>query len=182
MAWIESHQTLGRHPKALKLSRLLGVSLPEVIGHLHLLWWWALDHAQDGDLSGLEPEDISDVAMWKGNPKHFVDALLNCGGRNRAGFVERTEKGLRLHDWQGGRVSADELEAKRNAWNQMRPKLAERVFERDGRLCAWCGSTDDLQIDHVLPLSRGGSNGLRNLQVLCGSCNRRKGGSLEWLG
>src|SRR5687767_5633894 len=48
MAWIESHQEIARHPKTRKLARLLGGSVPTAIGHLHLLWWWAVDYAEDG--------------------------------------------------------------------------------------------------------------------------------------
>lgn len=41
--------------------------------------------------------------------------------------------------------------------------------------CLVCGTRDDLTVDHVVPLSRGGSNGVSNLQPLCGPCNSRKG-------
>ena len=37
-----------------------------------------------------------------------------------------------------------------------------------------CGSGENLEIDHVVPLARGGSNRLENLQLLCRDCNRRK--------
>lgn len=176
MAWIESHQELGQHPKTKRFARILKISLPSAVGHLHFLWWWALDYAEDGDLYAYDAFDIEDAAMWEGDPEEFVQALLKCG------YIEQAGDRYRLADWQGGRVHPSELEANRNAWNQMRAKVGDKVFERDGRVCATCGATDDLQIDHVLPLSRGGSNGLRNLQVLCGTCNRRKGGSLEWRG
>lgn len=48
-------------------------------------------------------------------------------------------------------------------------------------LCAYCGA--DLlgagyHVDHVHPISRGGSNGPENLQLLCPPCNRRKGAKL----
>lgn len=100
MAWIESHQDLARHPKTIRLARLLGVSLPQVIGHLHLLWWWALDFAQDGDLTGWEPADIATVAQYDGDPDTFVDALLTCGRDGQAGFLERLPDGrLVIHDW-----------------------------------------------------------------------------------
>lgn len=52
---------------------------------------------------------------------------------------------------------------------------ARRVFRRDGDRCLKCGSEDDLTLDHVLPRSKGGSNSEKNLQTLCGRCNREKG-------
>ena len=52
------------------------------------------------------------------------------------------------------------------------------IWKRDGGQCVRCGSQIDLEFDHVIPLAMGGSNSARNLQILCGSCNRAKGGSL----
>lgn len=50
------------------------------------------------------------------------------------------------------------------------------VEERQGgRRCATCGATEQLELDHRIPLSRGGDNHWRNLQWLCRRCNRRKG-------
>jgi len=55
--------------------------------------------------------------------------------------------------------------------------LREKVFERDGRVCAKCGSTEHLHIDHIKPKSL--HPGLRldisNMQVLCAKCNLSKG-------
>jgi hypothetical protein len=53
------------------------------------------------------------------------------------------------------------------------------VSVRDGGRCRHCGSTDQLHFDHVIPVSRGGTNTAANVQLLCGSCNRAKAAKLR---
>ena len=43
-----------------------------------------------------------------------------------------------------------------------------------GGKCSNCGSTSNPTIDHVIPVSKGGHDGIENLQVLCGKCNCKK--------
>jgi hypothetical protein len=52
------------------------------------------------------------------------------------------------------------------------------VWQRDAGSCVECSSNQNLEFDHVIPLAMGGSNSARNLQLLCETCNRRKGASL----
>lgn len=53
--------------------------------------------------------------------------------------------------------------------------LFYRVGKRDGFKCQHCGSTDDLTLDHIMPAIAGGESKYENLQILCRSCNSRKG-------
>ena len=53
--------------------------------------------------------------------------------------------------------------------------LAMRLVARDGYQCAHCGTTEQLTIDHVTPVSKGGLSELDNLQILCKPCNTAKG-------
>lgn len=52
------------------------------------------------------------------------------------------------------------------------------VWQRDGARCVECESQDRLEFDHIIPVVMGGSNTERNIQLLCETCNRRKGASL----
>ena len=56
------------------------------------------------------------------------------------------------------------------------------VLERDGHACVYCGADKPLEGDHIVPLSRGGSNALTNLATACRPCNLSKGSSTleEW--
>ncbi len=91
MAWIESHQSLGTHHKTKALKRLLKIKTPQAIGHLHLLWWWCVDNAPSGNLSGIDPQDLAEAAEWTGDSVRFVEALTD------AGFIDRDT--CTLHDW-----------------------------------------------------------------------------------
>jgi len=51
----------------------------------------------------------------------------------------------------------------------------QNIFRRDGHRCVYCGSYDDLTLDHVLPKSRGGITSWDNLVTACRRCNARKG-------
>lgn len=57
-------------------------------------------------------------------------------------------------------------------------KKRQMILERDGHRCRWCGSGEDLTIDHIVPRSQGGTDANTNLQVLCSDCNGFKGALL----
>ncbi len=60
-----------------------------------------------------------------------------------------------------------------------RRKITRRaVFARDDWTCQYCGSRQQLTVDHVIPRSKGGSSDWTNIVAACAPCNRRKGDCL----
>lgn len=53
------------------------------------------------------------------------------------------------------------------------------VWRRDQGCCALCGSRESLEYDHIIPVSRGGSNTARNIELLCEKCNRSKSNNIQ---
>jgi hypothetical protein len=121
MAWIELHQAIRDHRKVVQLSDALDMPEPHVVGHLSFLWLWAVDNASDGRLI-CSDRVVAKAAAWSGDARVFVDALI------AAGFLDRIEDGVKIHDWDdyGGKLTA-----KREANAERQRKYREQRAERD---------------------------------------------------
>ncbi len=61
-------------------------------------------------------------------------------------------------------------------------KLRFDVFRRDKFVCQYCGACGpdvELEIDHIVPVSRGGTDDIKNLKTACFDCNRGKGDTVK---
>ncbi|WP_163855743.1 HNH endonuclease [Paenibacillus elgii] len=180
--WIESHQGLRNHPKTKRLRRKLGVDAATAVGYLHFLWWWALDHAPDGNLQNYDAVDIADAIDWEGDEQQLVASLLT------AGFLDYDEasNAYSLHDWEqyGGKLQeyrqfqASQDKRKRNLYDDS--SLTRSVRERDGDNCRYCGTTVNWKdrkgskggtYDIVDPE---GLNTFENVVVACRGCASKK--------
>ena len=55
-------------------------------------------------------------------------------------------------------------------------EIRKQIYYRDHYTCKCCGKYNvRLEIDHIIPISRGGKTEIGNLQTLCHDCNKKKG-------
>ena len=138
-----------------ELNEMIGASntVPAKIGRVkeRQYWWFRGRWFWDND--GLLPEQVY--------------ALLETRDRRQAATIARAQT-----------IANAPAEPARYRRGAIRPDVKQLVWVRDGGRCGTCGSTAELQFDHIIPVSRGGSSDSDNLQVLCGPCNRRKGVSV----
>jgi len=184
MSWLEAHQSLRDHPKKDRLAELLfngsvpnDVSDLASVGLLLNLWWWAIDYAQDGDLSKFSDRQIAKGCGFTGDAKLLVESLTE------ARFIDRSRH---IHDWQeyaGRWIQRKEKDAER--MRTMRDAYADgtivAVRKRDGDHCRYCGQVVNWSdkrgaagatYDHLDPK---GPSTVANLVVACRSCNSVKG-------
>lgn len=97
--------------------------------------------------------------------------ILGTQAREKFGFpdilVEQEESEL-----------TGERELSRNRREAIPDDVKMYVWNRDSGKCVKCRSQEKLEFDHIIPLSKGGSDTARNIQLLCENCNRSKGDSL----
>lgn len=58
-------------------------------------------------------------------------------------------------------------------------KMRFAVYKRDNNRCRKCGSRYNLEIDHIIPIAKGGKTTFDNLQTLCKKCNEEKSDTIE---
>ena len=62
----------------------------------------------------------------------------------------------------------------RSAKRRIPDPVRAEVLLRDGARCRRCRTAVNLEVDHIIPVSKGGKTEESNLQTLCRRCNRRK--------
>jgi len=62
----------------------------------------------------------------------------------------------------------------------MRTEVRERILKRDKYKCNYCDSNENLEVDHIIPISKGGYEDELNMQILCLKCNRKKSNKIDY--
>jgi hypothetical protein len=144
-----AERSLGRRAHARLLEAQRREPVP-VLADGGRTWWLFMDRCFWED-EGYEAEDVRALAL--------------ASARRRERRLEAARDLMHAADGAGRREPIPEA-------------VRRLVFRRDGGRCVRCGQDELLQFDHVIPVALGGASTAENLQLLCATCNREKGGSL----
>lgn len=122
--------------------------------------------------SGLvKRQDAFGAKIYQLDWKNYSMICFNCNQIIEKGSEEYHSK--RLCPQYAAPKTQPEI--MRSMWNSISKRHRGKIIRDIGGLCAICKTTEKLTVDHIIPLSKGGSNDLNNLQILCKSCNSKKG-------
>ena len=153
--WTEFQHYKDRNPPWIKLHRTIlddygFCKLPDgAKGQLMLIWIFASQN------EGKIPQDAI-----------FLERKL--GFTNACDLDLFIESGFLIED-QGDSKSPEKWPSR-----HIPKEVRDYVFQRDDHKCVDCSSPENLEIDHILPVSRGGESVAENLALRCRSCNRSK--------
>jgi hypothetical protein len=118
-------------------------------------------------IAGNEPWNYRDLADYSG--MSVAETKKGMNAIERLGLVDRIDETWCVPQWDARQYEGD------FARSGLTPAIRKAVMARDGAACVECDSADDLTIDHVVAVTKGGTNDLENLRVLCRPCNSKKG-------
>lgn len=109
---------------------------------------------------------------WRQNPGDRIEHLRQRNLRNHR-WRYMTDESYRLyHRSKSKRRKAQE---RGSTAFMLSPDLLWRRWMQFGHECAYCGAGGDLQVEHVIPISKGGEHHLGNIVPACQRCNSSKG-------
>ena len=120
--------------------------------------------------------DADRVLWWTNSGLYWSDPELSDKDVALLVWDRQRRQDSRLDRLRQIRVQGEKVAPTRR--QQIPEDVRDHVWLRDKGRCQQCGSKNDLQFDHIIPVARGGGNAAKNIQVLCGGCNRRKSDSI----
>jgi HNH endonuclease len=101
----------------------------------------------------------------------------------RRGYIWASDTDLSANQWKAGIdeyavVSNGTSDGGLTAERRVSVEVRRAVWRRDSGRCVVCGSRERLEYDHIIPVSLGGSNTERNIELLCEVHNRSKSNNI----
>lgn len=142
---------------------------------------YVLENDEDGFYSRLGLAVIDEAVL----NVEYKFAYTSGGGKAQRSFTVpmNEENIIELINRLESKLSMEALAKEQRA--MMTSKLRAHIKERDNYTCCQCGNSVQkepnllLEIDHIIPVSKGGLTKEDNLQTLCWKCNRSKGAKID---
>jgi hypothetical protein len=169
--WAGFQHYKDRNPTWIRLHRSLLDNLefhalsPNAAKTLVLLWLVAAERV-DGHFDGDAKYLSFRLRMRLEDVQAAMDELL------KAGFFVPAEEAPQEPE---GKSLAQQIREKNGFGSRhISDRVKRTVWERDGGKCRHCEATEDIEFDHIHPVSKGGGSSEENVQLLCRPCNRKK--------
>lgn len=115
----------------------------------------------------------SQIEEMRNHSLYISEPACSDRGRMTAKYKEKAKECLfEINEYK--KKKSINIKERRNVFSKIRNQLMLAVIDRDGYKCQHCKIDKSLTVDHIFPLSKGGSDELDNLQLLCRSCNSKK--------
>lgn len=121
----------------------------------------------------IEPIKISDT-LWVFNNFEYQIQGVYDDDQARLLVLEEFDKERRLFEKLKMKFERNEDSEVTYTRSRIPEHIRVEVWRRDSGKCARCGSREKLEYDHIVPISKGGSNTARNIELLCEKHNRSK--------
>lgn len=126
---------------------------------------------------------LNSLDRWHGDEKLLYDKLRSWQKTPYAcrDFFQRYPKYWQMiiaakNDYRPNQVGPNKQTSSQS--RHISSRVREHVFFRDQGKCSVCGSAQDLHFDHIIPVSKGGSNTVENIRILCTGCNLKRGNNI----
>ena len=150
--WIKLRVGLEHDPIVWQIAQACDMSIAEVLFNLYRVTCWIYEHGKYGNVE----------SQFRDSLDHVFQGPL-CEQLEAVGW---------LHEEHGYVMLSGFTQAHRER-KSLGSKVRSEVLSA-GK-CRVCKSTKELQVDHDIPVSRGGSSDIDNLICLCRACNSKKG-------
>jgi hypothetical protein len=133
--------------------------------------WW-IEAKERSDSEAVKLHEHNGKAWWRYKDDLFT-GRANLSAADVTALAAQMQRGK---DKAIERAHA-ELRGEEAAVHHREPipeSVRHEVWRRDRGRCVDCGSRERLELDHIVPVSKGGSNTARNIELRCAPCNARK--------
>lgn len=128
---------------------------------------------------------IRSTRCLKNNPNlQEAKRKRDCAhSKSEKGKLQNKKARKKYHNTLKGKISRINGKARRRQLEKKGKvtliEWRQKLLEVNG-VCANCGTKDGIEMDHIIPISKGGPHNIINIQPLCRSCNASKGNKLKW--